>query len=283
MKVSCSFRLAAVLAIFGFFANIPHRALAQNDCILDNCADKKPLPAPTQQKDTAPPADTQSPSPQDDTQNPAPDDNTQSDDAPAQPYSPFGHGSIAPGNFDFYVLSLSWSPGFCATGGDEKAPDQCAEGANLGFVVHGLWQQNQHGYPSDCAQSSPSQIALNQTKGLYPTESLARHEWSTHGTCTGKSPTDYFADVRRARASITIPQDFASPHDEQDWSPRDIQSAFIAANPRLHPGMMSIECTRGVLEEVRLCLSKDLRNFVSCPDVARHFCHGQDMNVPPVR
>lgn len=270
MTVSAGLRLAAAMLVLGLFAGSAHRASAQSgsssDCILDNCADQKPLPPQIAPKDAAPPGDTQNAE-------------------PPQPYTPFGHGSIAPGNFDFYVLSLSWSPGFCATGGDEKAPDQCAEGANLGFVVHGLWPQNQHGYPSNCGPGGryPSRIALDQTKGLYPTEGLARHEWSVHGTCSGKSPTDYFADVRRARDSITIPSQFTAPHEEQQWSPRDIQRAFIAANPRLRPGMMSIECTRGVLEEVRLCLSKDLRTFVSCPEVARHFCYGQDMTVPPVR
>ncbi len=274
MTVSASLHLAAAaLLVIGLSAGGAHRALAQSgsssDCLLDNCADKKPLPPQTEQKDAAPPDDTQSAAP------PQPDS--------VQSLGP--RGPIAPGDFDFYVLSLSWSPGFCATGGDEKAPDQCAQGANLGFVVHGLWPQNTHGYPSNCGPAGryPSQIAIDQTKGVYPDEGLARHEWSVHGTCSGKSPTDYFADVRWARQSITIPPQFTAPHDEQQWDPRDIQRAFIAANPRLHPGMMSIECTRGTLEEVRLCLSKDLRNFVPCPEVARHFCHGQDATVPPVR
>lgn len=109
-----------------------------------------------------------------------------------------------PGDFDFYVLSLSWSSGFCETPAGERARGQCDAGANLGFVVHGLWPQYEHGYPSDCGPAArfPSRLALQGTQGLYPNEGLARHEWQKHGTCSGKSPTDYFADVRRARNLI---------------------------------------------------------------------------------
>jgi ribonuclease T2 len=189
-----------------------------------------------------------------------------------------------PGNFDFYVLALSWSPGFCETGGADKPRAQCAKGAHLGFVVHGLWPQYQHGYPMDCGGiRSPSQLALRSVQGLYPDQGLARFEWRKHGTCSGKSPSDYFADVRRARAVIAIPPPFRAAKKAQTWAPLDIQRAFIAANPRLRPGMFAVECVDGELEEVRICLSKNLRDFVACPEVARHFCYTQQVAVPPMR
>lgn len=270
MQILAGIRIGALLAPLALLVAGSLSALAQgnSDCILDNCADQKPLPPNSSgEKNPAPPSDAQ------------PTDTNTSD-----AYVPMGRPRVAPGDFDFYVLSLSWSPGFCATGGAEKAREQCADGANLGFVVHGLWPQNMHGYPSNCGPSgrTPSRIALDQTKGLYPDEGLARHEWAVHGTCSGESPTDYFADVRRARQAISIPPQFVAPRDAQRWAPIDIQRAFIAANPRLRPGMMSIECTHSVLSEVRLCMSKDLRNFVACPEVARHFCYGQSMTVPAV-
>ena len=40
-----------------------------------------------------------------------------------------------PGQFDFYVLALSWSPAYCANGGDKRSPEQCQLGAQKGFVV----------------------------------------------------------------------------------------------------------------------------------------------------
>lgn len=194
-------------------------------------------------------------------------------------------GGGTPGDFDFYVLALSWSAGFCEIDGDQKGRRQCEPGAKLGFVVHGLWPQYQRGYPSDCdgAARSPSRIALDGAKDVFPEEGLARHQWRKHGSCSGKSPTDYFTDVRRARAAIEIPKPFLSPDEPQTWSPLDIERAFAAVNPRLRTDNMAVSCRRGVLEEVLICFSKDLRGFVSCPEVNRRTCRTRDVSVPPVR
>jgi ribonuclease T2 len=200
------------------------------------------------------------------------------------PAPPATAGAAPSGDFDFYVLALSWSPGFCATGGAAKAPDQCADGAGLGFVVHGLWPQFQHGYPSDCDPGRPvSRIALDQTRGVYPSEGLARYEWRKHGTCAGLSPEAYFASAKAARDSIVIPDAFKSPRQAQSIAPADVQRAFSAANPGLRPEAMAIGCIRGELEEVRLCLSKDLRQFVACPEVARAACRSPAIDLAPVR
>src|SRR6202000_516739 len=56
-----------------------------------------------------------------------------------------------PGQFDYYVLSLSWSPSFCAEAEDRgsRGRSQAAQcgGRPFSFVVHGLWPQYEHGYP----------------------------------------------------------------------------------------------------------------------------------------
>ena len=193
-------------------------------------------------------------------------------------------GGGTPGDFDFYVLSLSWSSGFCETAAGARVRNQCEAGANLGFVVHGLWPQYEHGYPSDCGPAArfPSRIALETAQGLYPSEGLARHEWRTHGTCSGKSPTDYFADVRRARESLVIPTPFVAPKEPQTWTPIDIARAFMAANPRLRSGMLGVVCAGSVLQEVRICFSKDLRDFHVCPEVSRQGCRVREISVPPL-
>jgi ribonuclease T2 len=190
--------------------------------------------------------------------------------------------SAEPGDFDFYVLALSWSPGFCELDGDrDRNREQCAEGVGLRFVVHGLWPQNERGYPSECgpAGRTPSRIALDQAKGLFPTEGLARYEWRKHGTCSGSSPTDYFADVRRARDKIVIPPALAKAERNQSWTAIDLERAFVAANPGLRTDMMSVACKRGVLQEVRICLSKDLRDFRMCQEVDRSGCRARDITV----
>ncbi len=197
---------------------------------------------------------------------------------------PQPRGGSVPGSFDFYVLSLSWSPGFCATGGAEKARSQCQSGSNLGFVVHGLWPQYERGFPSDCGGNpSPSRLALDGAKGLFPDENLARYEWRKHGTCSGKSPADYFADVRRARQLVTVPEEFAKVTAADTRSARDIRELFGKANERLRPGMMAVVCSQETLQEVRICLSKDLRDFRACPEVVRQGCRSAQMSIPAPR
>ena len=54
----------------------------------------------------------------------------------------------AVGEFDFYVLALSWSPSFCeanAERGGGTADQQCGE-RPFSFVVHGLWPQYEKGF-----------------------------------------------------------------------------------------------------------------------------------------
>ncbi len=194
----------------------------------------------------------------------------------------FGQRGSSPGDFDFYVLALSWSPGFCRIDGDRsRNRDQCADGNGLRFVVHGLWPQYERGYPSDCGPSgrSPSRIAMEEAEGVYPTEGLARYEWRKHGTCSGSSPSDYFRDARRARDKIVIPPALAKADRDQSWTAIDLERAFVAANPGLRTDMMSVACKRGVLQEVRICLGKDLRDFQSCQQVDRSGCRAREFTV----
>jgi ribonuclease T2 len=241
--------LAAALL---FCAALSPASAKDDDCILDRCADREPA-SPGGEVGKAPGA------------------------APGS----FRSGSSG-GDFDFYVLALSWSAGFCELDSGQRRHKQCEGDSKLGFVVHGLWPQYERGFPSNCdGPPSPSRIALERAKGVFPEEGLARYEWRKHGTCSGKSPSDYFADVARAKESVTIPQPFVNPTEPQTFSPIDIQRAFIAANPRLRPGMLAVECRRGVLQEVRICFSKDLREFRLCPEVVRQACRTREISVPP--
>src|SRR5579862_2560423 len=87
-------------------------------CILDNCADQKPLPPPsaTPQSGATPPAEATAPSsgataPPTDTTPPS-SETTETDQQSFRRSGPQPGGPSAPGDFDFYVLALSWSPGF---------------------------------------------------------------------------------------------------------------------------------------------------------------------------
>ncbi len=270
-------RTAATLCAAAALWLAAGNAGAEQPCVLDKCLNGGAPAAPA-------PGRVPAPRPQADT----PDDTA----LPPPPRRRYGGnngyggrsgGGGAPGSFDFYVLTLSWSSGFCETGGDDKGKAQCDAGSGLGFVVHGLWPQYEHGFPSNCGSGEVSRIALNEARGLFPDEGLARYEWSKHGTCSGKNAQAYFADVRRAREAITIPEDYRQPAGEQSVAPIDIARAFISANSGLRLNALAVACKSQTLQEVRICFSKDLREFHACPEVTRGACRTREIRVPPVR
>lgn len=188
-------------------------------------------------------------------------------------------GGGTPGAFDFYVLALSWSPTFCERGA-RRDGEQCAPGRRLGFVVHGLWPQYERGFPTECGiPRQPSRAALEEADGVFPSQGLARHEWRRHGTCSGRSPAEYFRDARRALEQVKIPARFAKPDEPQHLPPIEIERAFVAANPGLRTDMMAVACERGRLKEVRICFERDLRGFRTCPEVDRSGCRGGEVEI----
>jgi ribonuclease T2 len=191
----------------------------------------------------------------------------------------------APGEFDFYVLALTWSPGFCALEGERRGRSQCEPGRGVGFAVHGLWPQLARGYPVECEPSGrvPSAPAREEARGLFADEALARHQWRRHGTCSGKSPAAYFRDVRTARDRVNIPEQFRSPSQDATMTPAEIERGFAAANPGLRPDMMAVVCRRGLLQEVRICFDKTLRGFHRCPEVDRGGCGFGEIRVEAAR
>src|SRR5579871_5157644 len=167
----------------------------------------------------------------------------------------------AAGPFDYYVLVLSYAPDFCDQPTGVKDPRECGTGRLVGFVVHGLWPQNDTGRgPENCGPASPVSQAIVQAMLRYiPTPSLIQHEWAAHGTCSGASAADYFAMVRRARDSVMLPANFAQPQQRLQVTPGQLEAAVAAANPQLPRGAIRTSCYRdGELEEVRICLNKDL-------------------------
>jgi ribonuclease T2 len=188
-------------------------------------------------------------------------------------------------DFDFYVFTLSWSPGFCDTGGADKSPTQCATGAGTGFVVHGLWPDRSYGAnPENCQYGvQVPRAAVAETEGVYPDQGLARYEYLKHGTCSGLDPQAYFGAVKALRDEIIVPDALKAPHQQLTLSPDEIERAFVAANANLQPANMAVTCRNGEFLDVRICVSKDLRAFANCPKVAGHTCHASSITVSPVR
>src|SRR5262249_31638296 len=119
-----------------------------------------------------------------------------------------------PGQFDYYVLALSWSPSFCEASGERGAPPQQQCGARAySFVVHGLWHQYEKGFREFCQQPAPrlDRNIISSMLDLMPAPRLISNEWDRHGTCSGLSPNAYFETVRKARALVKIPEAYIAP------------------------------------------------------------------------
>jgi ribonuclease T2 len=192
-----------------------------------------------------------------------------------------------PGRFDFYVLALSWSPSFCAARrerpGRRRSDPQC--GARpFGFVVHGLWPQFEHGYPSYCQVPAPrlDRSLVDTMLDLMPSRGLIYHEWDRHGTCSGLSPKAYFEAVRKAYAAVNIPPGYRSLAKPTTVTPGAVAAAFLKANPGQSLADMAVGCDRKRLTEVRLCLTADFR-FHACPQVAHRSCRRNSLVMPAVR
>lgn len=164
-------------------------------------------------------------------------------------------------DFAYYLLSLSYAPDFCAQPMGDKDARECGSGRHVGFVVHGLWPQGENSRgPQRCGPARPVAADLvNAMLRYIPTESLIQHEWENHGTCSGLSTSDYFAAVRKARDSVTIPADLKQPAQQLNLAPSAVESKLAQANPRFPKGAFRVSCYRdGELQEVRVCFNKDL-------------------------
>ncbi|MGH6727998.1 MAG: ribonuclease T2 family protein, partial [Pseudolabrys sp.] len=192
-----------------------------------------------------------------------------------------------PGPFDFYVLALSWSPTYCEAAHErapERAPDQQCAGRPFSFVVHGLWPQFEHGFPAFCQVPAPrlSRAIVDDMLDLMPAPRLVFHEWDRHGTCSGLSQSAFFEAVRKARAKVKIPPEFAALDKPITVKPDDVVEAFVKANPGLSRADFAVACDRKRLSEVRICLNKDF-SFRGCPEVTRRACKRDAIAMPAMR
>ncbi|WP_426619619.1 ribonuclease T2 [Pseudomonas rustica] len=184
------------------------------------------------------------------------------------------------GAFDYYLLTLSWSPTFCLTHKDDA---QCS-GKGYGFVLHGLWPQYaQGGWPQSCPPLSKlSAEQRSKALTLFPTQKLLYHEWRKHGTCSGLGATGYLDAADKALAAVNIPEQLQPFGDSYYFKAQEIADLFRKSNPKIPADGIAVICSGPELSEVRVCLDKDLR-FAACGKGVRTQCRKGDIRVPPKR
>lgn len=176
--------------------------------------------------------------------------------------APHAFRHAEPGNVDYYVLVLDWSPTYCLGEGKARGDMHCNSDRSDEFALHGLWPQYAEGWPEDCYRGQrpwvPSAV-IDAMRDVMPTKELIIHEYKTHGTCTGLAPGPYYDTVRKAYDQVSIPAAYVDPKTQRFISPAQVESDFIAANDWLEPDMIAVTCRRGNLFDVRICFDNDIR------------------------
>lgn len=186
-------------------------------------------------------------------------------------------------DFDFYVLALSWTPTHCKLNSDRADRHQCGD-RPFGFTVHGLWPQFNKGYPEYCqtTQSYVPRNIISQLSAIMPSAGLIGYQWRKHGSCSGLSQTAYFNALKTAYSKVVIPANLRNITSAQNINPEQVKNAFLRANSQMKSDNITVTCRANHLQEVRICLSKDLE-LTSCKGLAKNSCKSRSVIMPPIR
>ncbi len=190
--------------------------------------------------------------------------------------------------FDYFTLSLSWSPTYCSSKSGRKDRNQCQSGRRYAFVVHGLWPQYENGWPQYC-KTNHYWVGRGQIKrmlDIMPSKRLIIHEWKKHGTCSRLGQKEYFKLVRTLYKKILTPARYIAPSRPLLITPETLISDFIKTNKGLKASMLSVQCgnsrNRARLSELRICFSKK-GQLIDCGANERRKCRAKTLVLPPVR
>lgn len=189
------------------------------------------------------------------------------------------------GDFDYYVMSLSWTPTWCSLTGDACKSPQCEYGRGNGFTLHGLWPQyTDGGWPSFCRTSerNPTRTMSNGMADIMGTSGLAWYQWKKHGRCSGVSAVNYYDMSRKAYAKVTRPEIFRKLKRDVTLPASVVEAAFMEANPKLLQNQITVTCNAHKIQEVRICLIKGLE-LMKCGWGASRDCSLKDAGMGKMR
>lgn len=192
------------------------------------------------------------------------------------------------GHFDYYALSLSWSPSYCAGGAGSDDNQQCGPGRAYAFVVHGLWPQYEQDWPEFCGTRErwvPDDV-IDTMLTIMPSKRLIIHQWKKHGACSGLSVSRYFAATRTLFEKVRIPARYLSPRADIVTTPDQLVKDFVKTNRDLSESMISVQCgksrDRARLSELRICFDR-AGEFRACGENEARQCRATHLVLPPVR
>jgi ribonuclease T2 len=183
------------------------------------------------------------------------------------------HDASASQPFDYYLLNLSWSPEFCYS---HPSAAECAQ--HRAFTLHGLWPQNKTGpYLENCTDA-PGPRDPSAYSDIYPDMGLLRHEWKTHGTCSGLAPDAFFTLARQAVQSVAIPTELSSLDHQISLPPDQILDLFSKSNPDIPRASLALSCGNNYLTAIEICMGKMLKP-TACGPIRT--CRANTVRIPP--
>lgn len=192
-------------------------------------------------------------------------------------------GAARAEGFDYYVLAISWMPGWCAEEGEARGDPRCAGRAEAErpWGLHGLWPQFETGWPEFCRSPHPdaTRAETRAAAVLFGSPGAAWHQWRKHGRCSGLAARDYFRAAARALGAVRLPADLAARGPRATGA--DIARAVLALNPGLGADMLAVTCRGGRLAELRLCLTPELAPRACGADVRARDCGGRLLALGP--
>lgn len=169
------------------------------------------------------------------------------------------------GRFDYYLLSLSWSPAYCATPAGRDNKRQCGGPQSYGMVVHGLWPQYTDGSWPQCCRRVPDprpSAEVDKASRVMIGDQLLRHEWRKHGACDLGGSDDYFARINRLVDRLGLAPDLPAAGVER------IRVTELKRNWAVPADSIAVRCRGRRLTEVHICLDRGL-SPLPCPAAER--------------
>jgi ribonuclease T2 len=180
-----------------------------------------------------------------------------------------------PGQFDFFVLSMSFQPEFCYQHRYEEwagceNPNDLWRGS---LTIHGLWPQFDDGkWPCECSDEefNPQTLAdlgedkfnihwpnVKAAKGKPGYTGFWEHEWHKHGSCTGLSQDEYF---QSALNHFLLTPDTVGRHYGSSVSKSEITGAYsnnsgVGGDDENDVVLICVDNT--YLSEVRVCVDRN--------------------------
>ena len=110
----------------------------------------------------------------------------------------------------------------------------------------------------------------------------AWYQWKKPGRCSDLPAQDYYDLAREAFQQIAKPEVLRRLEKSVRLSPDIVEQAFLEANPDLKADQLAVTCRDGLVQEVRVCLSKALVPRACTPQTERG-CRAKQVTLPPIR